>query len=66
MIEIKIEMAMFAIMVIYVIFTVAKALINRDQDFWNDINEECKDLDKEDTMKFLKKKYHAPNKKKIF
>ena len=45
MIEIKIEMAMFAIMVIYVIFTVAKALINRDQDFWNDINEECKDLD---------------------
>lgn len=63
---IKIEMAMFAIMVICVIFTVCKALINRDQDFWNDINEECKDLDKEDTMKFLKKKYHAPNKKKIF
>jgi hypothetical protein len=63
---IKLEMAIFTIMVIYVIFTVSKALINRDQDFWNDINEECKDLDKSQTMEFLRKKYHAPNKKRFF
>ena len=63
---IEIEIVMFAAMVTYVIFTVSKALRNRDQDFWDEINEECKNLNKEQTMKLLKKKYHAPNKKKIF
>ena len=63
---VRIEIVMFTIMVIYVIFTVSKALRNRDQDFWDDIIKECKDLNKEDTIKLLRKKYHAPNKKKIF